>query len=138
MSFADNKIFWESFILLYQSMPCLWNVRTKEYANKQMRNDAYGVLVKKCKEIYPEADVKFVRKKIDSLRAGFRRELREIKKSIKSGDEPIYEPNLWYFSLLLFTQDQEEARPDTSSVASEESGTEEDQNDVSHFLCVDM
>ncbi|XP_071053910.1 uncharacterized protein [Onthophagus taurus] len=138
MSFRDNKQFWESFISLYKTYPCLWNVKSKEYVNKQKRNDAYEALVIKCKEICPEANVQYVRKKIDSLRAGFRRELREMRKSKRTGSsaDNIYEPTLWYFDLLLFTQDNEEVRPGTSSLAIEESATDDDCS-YSEFISED-
>nr|CAH7735792.1 unnamed protein product [Callosobruchus chinensis] len=93
MAFADNKTFWKNFISLYRAHPCLWQIKSKEYSNKHMKNAAYQELVEKCKEICPEADTKYVRKKIDSLRAGYRRELREIGKSkrTESSADDIYE-----------------------------------------------
>lgn len=136
MAFADNKDFWTTFIDLYQSKPCLWKVKSPEYSNKQLRNEAYAELTGKCKEINPEADVKFVRKKIDPLRAGFRRELKERRRSNRTGSaaDDVYEPTLWYFNLLLFTQDQEEVRAGTSSMASQ--NTVSDEEDIGNDTTV--
>ncbi|KAK4887391.1 hypothetical protein RN001_003662 [Aquatica leii] len=74
--------------------------------------------------------MQYVRKKIDSLRAGFRRELREIRKTKRTGTsaDSVYESTLWYFDLLLFTQDQEEVRPGTSSMTIQESATDDDDS----------
>nr|CAH7764868.1 unnamed protein product [Callosobruchus chinensis] len=118
MTFADNKTFWKNFISLYRAHPGLWQIKSKEYSNKHMKNSAYQELFEKCKEICPEADTKYVRKKIDSLRAGYRRELREIGKSKRTGSsaDDIYEPTLWYFGLMSFIEDQEEVRPGISSI----------------------
>nr|CAH7768737.1 unnamed protein product [Callosobruchus chinensis] len=104
MAFADNKTFWKNFISLYRAHHCLWQIKSKEYSNKHMKNAAYQELVEKCKEICPEADTKYVRKQIGSLRAGYRRELREIGKSKRTGSsaDDIYEPTLWYFGLMSF------------------------------------
>ena len=48
-------------------------------------------------------------KKIQNLRGCFRKEMRKVEssKTTGSGSDDIYEPNLWYFNLLLFTKDQE-------------------------------
>lgn len=107
MSFADNKRFWESFLLLYKAHPCLWKVKCKGYKNKAIKKQAYQVLVQKCRELYPEADQVFVRKKIESFRGGFRREVREMREHRKSGTDVEYQPTLWYFDLLRFTQEQD-------------------------------
>lgn len=130
MSFGDNKIFWTSFISLYRENPCLWKIKSKEYSNKPMKNAAYQKLVEKCKEINADADLKYVRKKIDSLRAGFRREMKEKQKSKKTGTgtDDMYEPILWYFEELLFLKDQEESRRGTSSTNDQQSGSEEEDN----------
>ncbi|KAK9746387.1 Alcohol dehydrogenase transcription factor Myb/SANT-like [Popillia japonica] len=105
-----------------------------------MRNDAYEKLVEKCRDICPEADIKYVRKKIDSLRAGFRRELREMRKTSRTGSatDSIYQPTLWYFKLLLFTKDQEEIRVGTSSTASLESDIEEDDTQGERIVSINI
>ena len=56
----------------------------------------------------PEADLCFVKKKVDSIRASFRKELRRVRESKRSGlSADVYKPTLWYFDLLLFTADQD-------------------------------
>lgn len=130
MSFEDNKTFWEEFILLYEEKPCLWNAKSKNFRNKQLRNAAYEQLIEKCKELFPNANKEFVVKKISSFRASFRRQLRKIESTKRSGTgaDSIPEATLWYFELLSFLMDQEECR---SAVSSLENYEIDDQSQVS-------
>jgi len=41
------------FIELYQSFPCLWQVKSKEYSDRNKKDLAYVEKVKKYKEIDP-------------------------------------------------------------------------------------
>lgn len=118
MSFSDNKQFWTEFIELYREQRCLWDVKSRNYSNKHLRKESLDVLIEKCKDIFPNADEKFVKAKIDSLRASFRREMKKLisSKSTGKGLDDVYEPTLWYFDLLMFTIDQETARKGASSL----------------------
>lgn len=51
----------------------------------------------------------------------FRKELKKLKETIKSGsgEEEIYKPSLWYFDLLLFTKDQEEPTESLNNMGSD-------------------
>lgn len=104
-----TKEFLTDFISLYKSHPALWKVKSKEYANKQLKEEAYMELINKCRTVYPQADRNFVFKKIQSVRGVFRKELRKIDRSKREGGE-IYIPTLWYFDQLLFTKDLETNR----------------------------
>ncbi|KAG8243233.1 uncharacterized protein LOC124371743 [Homalodisca vitripennis] len=118
MSFNDNKPFWCEFIELYREQRALWDIKSKNYSNKNIRKEGYSVLVEKCKEVNPDCDEKFVKSKIETLRASFRRELKKVEKSkiTGSGQDDVYEPSLWYFDLLLFITDQEVVRKGVSSI----------------------
>lgn len=133
MSFSDNKEFWKEFIELYESLPCLWNVKDKQYSNKHLKEEGMQTMVEKCKSIFPDADKEFVNKKIKCLRASFRRELRKVIKSKGTGTSPddVYEPSLWYYELLLFTADCEIVRKGKSSMIEVESDEESDNSHVS-------
>lgn len=136
MSFEDNRFFWEEFIALYKEKSCLWDLKSKEYRNKQIKNAAYDCLVTKCKEVFPNANKDFVIKKISSLRSSFRRQLRRIHDAKRSGSgaDDIPESTLWYFDLLTFLLDQEEVRRAVSSLGSnEEFSEDETQNSVRLF-----
>ncbi|KAL1488110.1 hypothetical protein ABEB36_015068 [Hypothenemus hampei] len=96
--------FLSEFIELYRSFPCLWQVKSKEYSDRDRKNQAYEIVVEKFKQVDPTATRDTVIKKINSLRTVYRKELAKVKQSIHSGaaDEDIYKPTLWYFDLLSF------------------------------------
>ena len=59
-----------------------------------------------------------VKKKINMLRSGYRRELKKVTDSYKSGagTSEIYEPTLWYFLDIDFLRDQEIQVPGISTM----------------------
>jgi hypothetical protein len=60
----------------------------------------------------PRATKDSVRSKINNSRSTFRKELKEVTESKRSGAsaDDFYAPKLWYFDSLLFTADQEQPR----------------------------
>lgn len=114
---ADRE-FWEEFINIYKLYPCLWNSKCKEYSNRELRESAITVLVNKCKERYTNCGRNFVMKKIHSFRCAFRRELKKVVTSLKSGtsSDEVYKPNLWYYDILSFIADSEMPREAKSNV----------------------
>lgn len=125
MSFNYNKTFWEEFIAIYKTYSCLWKIKSKEFRNTELRNDAYKKLIEKCKEINKEADKEFVKNKINSLRTTFRRELLKARELQEMSPSTDYVPKLWYFNLLKFLSDEEEERVGVSPAASPGSFTDE-------------
>ncbi|KAG8263149.1 hypothetical protein J6590_039417 [Homalodisca vitripennis] len=113
MSFNDNKPFWCEFIELYREQRALWDIKSKNYSNKNIRKEGYSVLVEKCKEVNPDCDEKFVKSKIETLRASFRRELKKVEKSkiTGSGQDDVYEPYLFGKVYLRSAKDPEVLRP---------------------------
>ncbi|KAB0803060.1 hypothetical protein PPYR_00030 [Photinus pyralis] len=110
---ADSR-YWSkeivaNFIEIYKGHPCLWKVKSKDYTNKNLKNLAYDKLVDFCKTFNTEANRDYVIKKIQSFRGSFRKELKKLLQSKRSGAgvPDVYEPTLWYYDLLLFTCDQE-------------------------------
>lgn len=83
--------------------------------------------MEKVKEINSSTDEKYIKAKIESLRASFRRELKKVLASKKTGSlqDDVYEPNIWYFDLLLFTADQESVRKSVSSLRKRNRDSEE-------------
>jgi hypothetical protein len=51
----------------------------------------------------PEADLCFVKKKVDSIRASFMKEMRRVRDSKRSGlsADDVYKPTLRYLDLIL-------------------------------------
>nr|CAI5838791.1 unnamed protein product [Callosobruchus analis] len=64
---------------------------------------------------------------MESFRRGELREIGKSKRTATSADD-IYEPTLWYFDLLSFTEDQEEVRPGISSTDIEDSMSEDEDS----------
>ena len=48
--FEDTPFDKESFILAVQTMPCLWNIKCKEYKNRNMKINSWAVLADTFKE----------------------------------------------------------------------------------------
>jgi hypothetical protein len=49
---GDSMRMWSTqfiteFVEIYKSFPCLYNIKSKEYSNKQLKNAAYG----KCSRV---------------------------------------------------------------------------------------
>ncbi|KAG8224830.1 hypothetical protein J437_LFUL002277 [Ladona fulva] len=100
-----NPEFLARFIELYHDLPALWNVGDADYTNRAKRSEAWDTLVEFTRSRIRDADLPFVKKKLESIRASFRKELRRVKESRRSGvpEEYVYKPTLWYYDLLLFT-----------------------------------
>lgn len=96
-------------LLLYRQHTALWKIKSSEYNDRNLKNEAYKVLTEKNKEVDPSADKEIVKKKINSLRTNYKKELKKVKASYKSGTGTvnIYVPPLWYYNELNFLQDQE-------------------------------
>ncbi|KAG5871300.1 hypothetical protein JTB14_030422 [Gonioctena quinquepunctata] len=115
-------------------LPCLWKVKSKSYSNRHEKNKAYEKLLLFYKQTDPNATIDSVKKKINNLRCTFRKELKKLRKSKRSGEgsDNVYVPTLWYFNLLMFTADQEEPRTSISNDTQSDEETEiecEFQND---------
>jgi predicted house-cleaning noncanonical NTP pyrophosphatase (MazG superfamily) len=104
-----SKEFIIEFLEKYRQFPCLWKIKSKDYTNKNLKNRAYDELLTVCKNINPEANRDFVVKKIQSFRGSFRKELKKVEDSKRSGKsaDDVHVPTLWYYHLLEFTVDQE-------------------------------
>lgn len=90
----------------------MWKIKSEVYKNRNKKNAAYDKMVEKMKEIEPKADRAMVRTKINILRTSYRRELKKVKSSIRSGagTDVIYKPNLWYYNKLDFLRDQDRVK----------------------------
>ncbi|KAJ8943657.1 hypothetical protein NQ318_005659 [Aromia moschata] len=74
-----------NFIEVYKANPCLWKIKSKEYANKNLKTIAYDKLIDICKTVNPEAKKDYVVKKIQSFRGSFRKEIKKVLESKRSG-----------------------------------------------------
>ncbi|RLU23308.1 hypothetical protein DMN91_003512 [Ooceraea biroi] len=119
------------FINMYKCYPCLWKIKSDEYKNRNLRDEAYKNLIEFYKmRGFPDTNRDFIVKKIQSLRGSFRKETKKIQESQRSGrgTKEIYVSSLWYYDLLLFTKDQELPVDTLSSVSNID--TQEDIQDA--------
>ena len=82
-------------IQAYRSLPALWDVKAKEYSNRQKKKDAYAVLLDKYRDRYPEANRQDVtkKKKCNFLRVNFRTEMKTTDNSEKRGEGSVFPPS---------------------------------------------
>ncbi|CAJ0932252.1 unnamed protein product [Ranitomeya imitator] len=116
----NSEEFVRELIEMYRSLPCLWQIKSAEYSNRNKKREAYGKLVALFKQHNPceKVDESVVRKKIQGLRTVYKKEMNKVVKSMKSGaaTDEVYVPSLWYYDLLGFTRDQELPRTMVSSM----------------------
>ncbi|XP_030760996.1 uncharacterized protein LOC115886088 isoform X1 [Sitophilus oryzae] len=103
----ENEKFIKEFIEVFKENPVLWDKTHPNNKNMSVRLAALDNLLKKSQEYFPNADIDFVRHRLEGLRNSFRREYRKVVASKKAGTE-IYVPSLWYYNMLLFTVGEEE------------------------------
>jgi hypothetical protein len=104
----------------------------KEYSNRNLKTQAYKKLINVVKTVYPEANREWVMNRIQSLRGLFRKELKKVQESKKSGSsaDAVNVPSLWYYDLLLFTRDQEEPEESISNLEEREGYCSSEVGDV--------
>ena len=105
----EDRAFQLECIEVYRSLPALWKVKSDDYSNRLKKDAAYSILIKKFQEKYPQYTREDVKRKINSYRTNYRKELKKVLDSQKSGagSGMVYEPTLWFFDALAFINDQE-------------------------------
>ncbi|XP_050343491.1 uncharacterized protein LOC126769002 [Nymphalis io] len=100
----------KDFILTFETLPVLWDTKNPHYTNKYRRNKALAKLVPILKKTKPIATIQDVKKKINSIRSNYRRELRKIIASQRPGakESDVYKPKIWYFPYLNFLRKLEQ------------------------------
>lgn len=128
---GERREFWREFIECYRGLPELWKVKSDEYKDRIKKDAAYNILVEKMKEIDSSADRASVRAKVNSLRTAYRRELKKMKATKKSGGgtDDVYLPTLWYFEEIDFLRDQETQIKGTSTMDETETIEVTDETD---------
>lgn len=95
----------KKFILTFESLPVLWDKNNEHYTNKYKRHEALMKLLLVLRSKQSDATVLDVKRKINSLRTNYRRELKKIISSQKSGD---VRPTSWTFKYLSFLNKNDE------------------------------
>ncbi|KAM7362195.1 uncharacterized protein ACRADG_012990 [Cochliomyia hominivorax] len=116
MAITANKKFWADFIDIYHSLPSLWNTKDENYNNRESRSFAWNKLVEKLREVEPDANQDSVKRKINTFRSNFNREVRKIRQTQKDQPSEIYNPTLWYFDHLSFLLYQDKCSASNVSV----------------------
>ncbi|XP_017470034.1 PREDICTED: uncharacterized protein LOC108361787 [Rhagoletis zephyria] len=112
MSISWSRALTEELINLLQARECLWNTKHCHYSDRDKRNAAingiHDVLVTKDPLVTP----KNIREKIQGLRSQFRREVRAIEASKRSGcgAADVKTPKMWCYELLQFLRPNVEIR----------------------------
>ena len=74
----EEKKFLLELIDVYRSLPALWQIKSKEYSDRQKKDSAYETLLIKYREYYKEGTKDELKKKLNALRTNFRNELKKI------------------------------------------------------------
>ncbi|XP_069359083.1 uncharacterized protein [Maniola hyperantus] len=98
----DQKEFLRECIRLYKDLPTLWNVKSKVYYDRDKKDMAYRILLRKYRQWFPKATRNDLKKKLNALRTNYRKELRKYLQSVESESDPLYEPSLWYYKEMSF------------------------------------
>lgn len=77
VNITEKKLILE-IIQIYKDFPCLWDSSHELYCNKDARNQALEIILEKWKTGYPHATIEDVKKKIEHLRAAYRRERKKV------------------------------------------------------------
>jgi hypothetical protein len=70
--------FVSEFTKLYRTLPCLYDVESKQHSNKQLRNSAYSKPVKEMQAVDRTTTKDTVVKKINNMRSSYRKELKKV------------------------------------------------------------
>ncbi|XP_073453613.1 uncharacterized protein [Aquarana catesbeiana] len=127
------QAFLPEFIEKYRELPCLWQVKCRDYSNKIKRKAAMEKLLELVKPVYPMADINYLKAKIDGLRRTYNRERKKVQDSQRSGAsaDDVYVPRLWYYNSLRFLSNQEDEDEDEDEEEEEEDEEEEDVKEPS-------
>lgn len=100
-------------------MPELWNITLKEYSDRDKKKRGYENLRHIFLQLKPKATIEDVKKQINILRSNYRKELKKIKDSKRTGtaSESVYEPSAWTFYELQFLADVEIPDKGRSSIS---------------------
>ncbi|XP_065370089.1 uncharacterized protein LOC135962211 [Calliphora vicina] len=110
-----NNLFWSQFLEIYQSHPALWQSEKVDNC-ADSKEKGLRMLIEKMREVNPDANREMVLKKINIFRSSYKREVRKVKNSLRSGrsKEELYKPKLWYFDQLKFLDDTDSMRSSSS------------------------
>lgn len=101
----------EQLVELYEQRPCLYDTKSKDYFNRDVRNVALQDITK----ILNTTDVQ-VKTKLKNLRTQYMREKLKTKKPTGTGTDDLYVSKWPFYTRLRFLDDSVEAKPGTSNL----------------------
>ncbi|XP_075160476.1 uncharacterized protein LOC142233436 [Haematobia irritans] len=101
----ENRHYLKVFIQTYRNLPILWDTTLRDYTNRDKRSEAYQQLVPIYKYLKRDANLQDVKKKINTLRTNYRKELKIIESARRQGS--TYQPRCWTFYELDFLRNAE-------------------------------
>ncbi|XP_016925868.2 uncharacterized protein [Drosophila suzukii] len=101
----ENRHYLRAFIQMYRDLPVLWDTSLRDYTNREKRAEAYLRLVPIYHYLKRDATVEDVKKKINTLRTNYRKELKVVESAMRSGN--LHSPRCWTFQELDFLRNSE-------------------------------
>ncbi|XP_017053463.1 uncharacterized protein LOC108096403 [Drosophila ficusphila] len=101
----ENRHYLRAFIQTYRDLPVLWDTSLRDYTNREKRAEAYLRLVPIYHYLKRDATVEDVKKKINTLRTNYRKELKVVESAMRSGN--LHSPRCWTFQELDFLRNSE-------------------------------
>ncbi|KAH8278200.1 hypothetical protein KR044_002040 [Drosophila immigrans] len=101
----ENRHYLRAFIQTYRDMPVLWDTSLRDYTNREKRAEAYQRLVPIYHYLKRDATVEDVKKKINTLRTNYRKELKVVESAMRTGN--LHTPRCWTFQELDFLRNTE-------------------------------
>uniref|UniRef100_W8CA19 MADF domain-containing protein n=1 Tax=Ceratitis capitata TaxID=7213 RepID=W8CA19_CERCA len=101
----ENRHFLRAFIHTYRDLPVLWDTSLRDYTNRDKRAEAYEQLVPIYRYLKRDANVEDVKKKINTLRTNYRKELKVVESARRNGT--IHHPRCWTYLELDFLRNTE-------------------------------
>ncbi|GBP41481.1 hypothetical protein EVAR_24399_1 [Eumeta japonica] len=88
---AEFASYWK-FIHCYRNEVGLWNIKSKDYYDRNKKNAAYDRIIDKYKPIDSNANREMLVKKTNNLRTSYKKEFNKMKKSLKFvvGTDEVY------------------------------------------------
>ncbi|XP_075148569.1 uncharacterized protein LOC142222348 [Haematobia irritans] len=96
---AEERKLCIEFLNMYRTMPSLWDTSSLEYHDRGLKIANYNTLLQKFREMEPMANLKDMKRKINTLRTNYRREVKRLK-NCRLDEKEISQ--LYYFEALDF------------------------------------
>lgn len=99
-------------IEMLRAAPALWDIKTKEYRDRNTKFDATTKIA-----LHFQTNVDEISRKIKSLKTQFSRERKKIEEKSKSGAGPISEDSVWFgYNMLSFMRENNISKGSRSTI----------------------